>query len=138
MLVSVVADEPYTTTTLARETARMLQQDRLHDALGIYWLAGACECRESPGDQTNVVAAPTGRRAVLLMHFCRFCGRPPSNDRERVLGAAPWDAGDMAVLDGDLVMLLGAPGPTGDLRVAKMDEPGVPISTHVALLNLED
>lgn len=125
--------EVVASTTLALETQRLLQVGRTHDALGVYWLGGCCTCGAGARDFT-VLTVRTG----LQLHYCGACGRSARPNRERVLGTEPWVAGDLAVLDGDLVMLLGAPGPTGDVRVAKMDEPTAESRTHVALLNLED
>lgn len=120
-------------TTLALETQRLLQEGRVHDALGVYWLAGLCRDGAAARDFTVLTVCPG-----LQLHYCGKCGRPAAPNRARVLGDTEWAAGDVAVHERQLVMLTGAPGPTGDVRVTTMDDNPLQLLTHVALLNLEN
>lgn len=126
-------------TSLAEVTQRLLQEGRPLDALGVYWIAGPCTCgRFGAGvDGWAIITVQPG----LQLHYCSTCGRTAVPNREDVLGTEPWTKGDVALYDGELVELVGAPGPTGVARVRLLnagDNVHAELSAHVAQLNLED
>lgn len=111
---------------------RMLIAGQVDDALGVFYLTGACTCSAYAARGwiiTNVERGP-------VLHWCNACGRPSNKDS--VLGIAPWLKGDVAVFAGQLCVVDGAPGPTGQVRLHIMGEPDATLTTHVALLNMED
>lgn len=130
---------PVQDTTMAVVTQELVQEGRLMDALGVYWLAGPCTCGPHAAGLSGwaIITVQPG----LQLHYCSDCGRGAVPNREHVLGTEPWAKGDVATYDGMLVRLVGAPGPTGAVRleVLEQDGDGPPtLQAHVAQLNLED